>query len=635
MYRLKPVPFTLERCRSFAVLIFSGLIFLVGAALWMGRGVRAQSAPAAAQNAAAPFTVLHANANLVLVDVVAADHGKPVEGLKQNDFRILENGKEQAIFSFEEHGPAPEADAGTQPPSDLPAGMYTNLPAFPEQGAVNVLLVDALNTRMGDQLRVRQQMMGYLSQVKPGTTLAVFTLTSRLRMISGFTANVAYLAELMRSAKLNNQQSLLLGTGNTGSQLDQTNQADQVSTALQAGQPAGRPSIANVGSGGLTNGPMNAAAALQQFEADTVTGQTDVRVRETLDALNQLAEYLSGIPGRKNLIWLSGSFPLAIAPDSSLFSSFRAISNYRDDVQKTCDLLTQARVAVYPVGAQGLRGPEEFSAANTYVAPGQAQSTQWVKGKEEMDEEFGSMDEIADETGGQAFDETNQLADAVADAVENGSHYYTIGYVPAADLNGQFRKIQVRLEGHDVEGHDYKLAYRRGYYADGPETPARRAIGSYPPLVAASLHGAPAATQIVFKAGLLRGSDPLLKNVQLPQGPAGEMAGAMAKPVRYVVNLTLNPRSLNLEVTPDGRRSGKIELALVGYDADGNVSNYVDRPLTLGLQPAQFAQIESKGISLLLPIDLPAGDDSVRIAVEDLTASRAGSLEIPVTVAAP
>jgi VWFA-related protein len=628
---LKPVHFKLTR--SLGTLIFSGSIFLVFVATWMERGVWAQAVPAAVQNGAPPFTVLHANANLVLVDVVAADHGKPVEGLKQGDFHLLENGKEQAIFSFEEHGPALAPDAGAQPPNDLPAGMYTNLPAFPEQGAVNVLLVDALNTRMGDQLRVRQQMMEYLSQIKPGTTLAVFTLTSRLRMISGFTANVAYLAELMRSTKLNNQQSLLLGTGNTGAQLDQTNQADQVSTALQGGQTA-RPSIANVGSGGLTNGPINAAAALQQFEADTVTGQTDVRVRETLDALNQLAEYLSGIPGRKNLIWLSGSFPLAIAPDSSLFSSFRAISNYRDDVQKTCDLLTQARVAVYPVGAQGLRGPEEFSAANTYAAPGQAQSTQWVKGKGEMDEEFGSMDEIADETGGRAFDETNQLADAVADAVENGSHYYTIGYVPAADLNGQFRKIQVRLEGHDVEGHDYKLAYRRGYYADGPEAPAQHTIGNYPPLVAAALHGAPAATQIVFKAGLLLGSDPLLKNVQLPEGPAGEMAGAMAKPVRYVVNLTLNPRSLNLQVTPDGRRYGKIELALIGYDADGNVSNYVDRPLTLGLQPAQYARIESKGISLLLPIDLPAGDDSVRIAVEDLTASRAGSLEIPVTVTA-
>jgi hypothetical protein len=156
--------------------------------------VRAQAAAqGGTPSGAAPFTVLHANANLVLVDVVVDDRGKPVEGLKQGDFHILENGKEQAIFSFEEHGPALAAapDADAEPATDLPAGMYTNLPVFPEQGAVNVLLVDALNTRMGDQMRVRQQMFEYLSQIKPGTTLAVFTLTSRLRMISGFTSNVA------------------------------------------------------------------------------------------------------------------------------------------------------------------------------------------------------------------------------------------------------------------------------------------------------------------------------------------------------------------------------------------------------------------------------------------------------------
>jgi hypothetical protein len=223
----------------------------------------------------------------------------------------------------------------------------------------------------------------------------------------------------------------------------------------------------------------------------------------------------------------------------------------------------------------------------------------------------------------------NDLNAAVADSIENGSHYYTVGYVPAmAELNGKFRKIEVR-----VEGHDYKLAYRRGYYADPPDAPSAHGTGQLPPLVAAELHGAPAATQIVFKVGLLNGSDPLLKNVRLPEGPAGEMAPVMGKPVRYVVNLTLNPRSLNLDELPDGTRQAKIELALVGYDADGNRVNLVDHRLALGLQAAQYAEMEANGIPLLVPIDLPAGDDSVRIAVEDLMAGRTGSLEIPVTVA--
>lgn len=245
------------------------------------------------------------------------------------------------------------------------------------------------------------------------------------------------------------------------------------------------------------------------------------------------------------------------------------------------------------------------------------------------------MDEIAAETGGHAYTEMNDLEKAVADSIENGSHYYTIGYVPAAgELRGEFRKIQVRLEGHDAEGHDYKLEYRRGYYADPPDAASAHGAGQIPPLVTAELHGTPPATQIVFKAGLLNGSDPLLKSVRLPEGPAGAMAPVMAKPVRYVVNLTLNARSLNLDELPDGTRQAKIELALVGYDADGNRVNFVDHQVALGLQAAQYARIEANGIPLLVPIDLPVGDDSVRIAVEDLMAGRTGSLEIPVTVAA-
>ena len=619
----------MQPIRSVALMLAGGLIIFGCAPSCLETRAAAQGAKAGTANAAPPFTVLHANANLVLVDVVVDNHGKPVEGLPQSAFRIFEEGKEESIFSFEEHGTSeapPEASA--QPQRDLPPGTYTNLPAYPEQGAVDVLLLDALNTQVTDQMRVRKAMIEYMGKIKPGTTMAVFTLGLQLRMISGFTTNVAELALALTNPRANVLPPALMNepSGTTGTTAGSDAQTDQVVSGIEQAQP---PSIGNFGPGGAANGPMNAVQALEQFEADQVTAQTDMRVRMTLGALNQLAAYLSGIPGRKNLIWLSSSFPLTILPDSALYSGFRAVSDYRDEVKKTCDLLTQARVAVYPVGAQGLWTPGVYNAANGTAPKNQALGTALINESEQMNQEEGSMDEIAAETGGHAYTEMNDLGQAVADSIESGAHYYTLGYVPAAtELNGKFRKIEVR-----VEGRDYKLAYRRGYYADPPDAPSAHGTGQYPPLVAAALHGAPPATQIVFKAGLLMGSDPLLKSVRLPEGPAGAMASVMAKPVRYVVNLTLNPRSLNLDQLPDGTRQARIELALVGYDADGNCVNYVDRRVALTLQAAQYAQIEARGIPLLAPIDLPAGDDSVRIAVEDLTAARTGSLEIPVTVA--
>jgi VWFA-related protein len=434
-----------------AMVVAGGMMLAASAPVGMEMRAAAENAQAETANGAAPFTVLRANANLVLVDVVVDDHGKPVQGLPQGAFRILEDGKEQSIFSFEEHGTEAAApEAGAEPGSELPPGMYTNLPVYPEQGAVNVLLLDGLNTQVSDQMRVRREMIEVMGKIKPGTTMAVFTLTTRLRMVSGFTANVAELSMLLASPVANSQQTTLMNpqSATTNTTAGSNAQTDAVEAAEQQALPAQRPSVSNVL--GATNGPMSAVAALQQFEADAVTGQTDMRVRTTLDALKQLAAYLSGIPGRKNLIWLSGSFPLAILPDSTLFSEFRAINSYRDEVEKTCDLLTQARVAVYPVGAQGLAAPALYSAANNTAPKDGSFGRALMNEREQTYQGEGSMDEIAAQTGGHAYTEMNDLDEAVADSIENGSHYYTIGYVPpAAELNGEFRKIQVRVEGHD------------------------------------------------------------------------------------------------------------------------------------------------------------------------------------------
>jgi hypothetical protein len=87
----------------------------------------------------------------------------------------------------------------------------------------------------------------------------------------------------------------------------------------------------------------------------------------TLDALKQLSGYLGGIPGRKNLIWFSGSFPVNLDPGLTLNNEFSATRVYAEQVKETSDLLAASRVAAYPIDARGLfpssvfnvgRGPE-------------------------------------------------------------------------------------------------------------------------------------------------------------------------------------------------------------------------------------------------------------------------------------
>jgi hypothetical protein len=218
----------------------------------------------------------------------------------------------------------------------------------------------------------------------------------------------------------------------------------------------------------------------------------------------------------------------------------------------------------------------------------------------------------------------------VADVIENGSSYYTIGYVPERKkFDGQFHTFKV-----SVDQASYKLAYRRGYYADASDKPSPDASGQANPMTAAALHGAPPATQIIFTAQVLAATDPLLQGAKLPTGPAGERSATLKGPIeRYVANFTLSPSTLSLDIAPDGTRNGKIELALIAYDANGNRVNDADRQFQLAIKPEVFDRVAAKGIAVLVPIDLPAGQNSLRIAVRDLDAGRTGSLEVPVAVA--
>ena len=112
-----------------------------------------------------------------------------------------------------------------------------------------------------------------------------------------------------------------------------------------------------------------------------------------------------------------------------------------------------------------------------------------------------SMVQLAQDTGGQAFFNVNGLTEAVAQAMNDGSHYYTLTYTPTnKDLDGKFRRIQVKLPKGD-----YKLSYRRGYYAEDPK--ARAVAADQKPTVDPLLplvgFGMPDFSQILYKVRVL------------------------------------------------------------------------------------------------------------------------------------
>ena len=629
------------RLRHLGVMCSAGLVF--GCC-----GGWTQEAPAAGPIArpesqqALATPLFRTNANLVVVDVVVRQKGKAVEGLKESDFRVLEDGKEQKIAVFEEHK-STETVVAPRPQPDLPPNTYSNAPRYAITSAANVLLLDGLNTPYTDQVYVRRRMLDYLRNIPPGSRIAVFTLASRLRMIEGFTSDSSVIEKALKEGKSHAQTSAVM-------------------------DPVFDEALGGVGGLAAAGGASAAAVqAMHQFASDTQNFEVGLRLQMTMDAINQLARYLSTIPGRKNLIWFSGSFPLRFLQGGSS-PQMDPMADFSGQVKQMAELLALSRVAVYPVDARGLMGGPSQNASTATNNPNLLGSPQTTAGPfgnngqggtagnegmnsssmsqqitasataqtvpqqmqqadqravDEQDWDHINMEQIAAETGGRAYINRNALAQAVGEAIENGSTYYTVAYAPEnKDYNGALRQIRVQ-----VPGDRYDLAYRHAYYAVDPLKEEKQLHGRVSPLIAAMQHGSLPLSEVLFEAHVVPGTDPGLKNIALSSDPAGKMAAGLKQPVRYVTEFTIDPRTLTSSTMPDGRLHHEVELTQVAYDPEGVRVNYNDVGLAVNTVPAQGGvQVP---IKVHQEIDLPAGENYLRIGVHDLMSGRIGTLEIP------
>ena len=590
---------------------------------------------------------LRAGTKLVIVDVVVTDRSQhPVHNLKPGDFTLLENNIPQTFKNFEEHTSLAGAAAGTSATTPLPAtpaGVFTNYTAIPTNGPLNVLLLDRLNTPMQDQASVMQQIVEYLKQAKSGTRIAIFGLTTQLTMLQGFTDDPGLLKAVV-SNKANLKASPLLddptGSGNV---------PDKMSDVLKANSSVDAETVLN----------------MQQFEAQMTSDQLQNRAKFTLDAMNALARYLVGFPGRKNLLWFSGSFPVNILPNDDLSviasqdgtlqrsaspQSFSVVASSEVEFRETTNLLAQSQVAVYPIDARGLIDSPIFSPANSdgskYAsvrnqrAPGSLSKDLNASQQQNIDE-HSTMDEMARETGGRAFVNTNGLTDAIHTAIESGSNYYTIAYTPTDNkLNGDYRKIEVKLQQRALN-----LSYRRGYYADDPAAlpkphaaPLTANAGSAIPVTGpidinamriALMRGGPKVTQIILTVGVLPVGTALEDTIAPNNVASINLTGHYR---RYTIKISADPRGLSFTTAPDGTHQDGVQFITYVYDQDGAIVDAVAGAARAHIQGDISAAAAHGGISFHQEISVPAkGDYFLRIAVHDLQGDRVGAVEIPIS----
>lgn len=640
------------RFSVFPLVCSTGVLVTAG---WVAQAQKPSPEPPppmqAASQAAPPVPLFRTNANLVLVDVVVRNKQQAVAGLKKSDFHVSEDGREQKITVFEEHGAADSTNAAQLP--QLPPDVYTNYPQYHLTSAANVLLMDGLNTPLADQKFLRHDMLKYLSTVPSGTQVAVFTLGSRLSMITGFTTDPAEVAKALGPGRGQPQKSPVLDPD-----LD-----DAFNLHLNLAQALGLSDMA--------------VSQLRQFVSDNQNFEVALREQMTLDALDEIGRYLSTIPGRKNLIWFSASFPIRFLQGGTS-PNVEPMADFGGRVKKTAELLALSRVAVYPVDSRGLLN-EPSAETSTVAGIAQSMFTAPVNGSANglgsqasvsqtpspsgnqgmgsysMDQQgtfanasqggaagdlnqrnqtfqtdltwdHFNMDQIAKETGGIAYYNRNALGKVLNEAIANGSSYYTIGYSPENHMyNGALRQIAV-----DVEGQRYDLEYRHAYFADNPDEASKLTPGHKNALTDAMEHGTPPLSQVVFNVRVLPAGSSVQTTPTAASSQAGAMAAQLKNPRHYTIDYWIDPRELEHKALPDGGQETQVELTEVAYDEYGVRLNYVDQALSVSQTQQQAARSLQAGLPLHQQIDLPSGKVYLRVGVHDMASGRIGSLEIAV-----
>jgi VWFA-related protein len=610
-----------------------GWALIVSAFLFVSTPMFAQSAQSSALT-----PVFKTSTRAVIVDVVV-DNGKgePVQALRKEDFRIFEDGKPQNIDFFEEHQ-AKTLSGALQPLPKMPPNVYTNVPPAPEDDAVNVLLLDSLNTPPQMTSYARNQILNYLNHVKPGTRIAIFVLNKSLNIVQGFTSD----ATLLREAALQQTAPGISASMVTKSEVGDfqelmafmgSNAPSPGSTTTSAA-PTGGNGPSGAGWANPTS-PISALTAVQDAFANYQGFKEANRARMTLEAISDVARYLSGIPGRKNLIWFAGDFPIVILPKFDQRQDAANNGIALKEIRKAADLLTAARVAVYPVYANGIMSDDIVSSDNRSPASAAGVGNMsTVAGNAVFNDsanarasEIASMNQLASDTGGKALYNTNDLDTAIGHSIADGAHYYSIVYTPTnKKMDGKYRSIEIK-----VPEYKYKLAYRRGYNAD-EDAKAPRQVET-DPLRSLLRPGSPDATQLLFAVRAVPNSPQPASNAH----PAGKNTSVTGPTTRYSFDFMIRWTDVALASGPNGTHTGKVEIELLAFDRTGKAVNWNGGTQEMQLTPDLYAAIQRSGIPAHMEIDLPREPIYLEAGVHDLTTGKVGTLRIrldPAQVAA-
>jgi len=374
------------------------------------------------QDQNAPLTTFKTTTKLVVLDVFVRNKaGNAVENLKKEDFTLLENGKPQeiSVFEFQRISAEPAGGAvsavvdGTPPARANAINVDTAGKVKYRDKRLLVLFFDFSSMQPQEQIRAQQAALKFIGeQMTPADMVSIMTLGASVQVVQDFTNDRDRLTRIVRGFSVGRSSELAI-------------EAD---------------------TGDASSGEYNGAA----FSAD----ETEFNIFNTdrkLIGLETAVRMLAPLPEKKALIYFSSGIPKTGTENTS-------------QIESTVNAAVRANVSFYPVDARGLIALVPGGDASKAMSKGASMFTgaAITSQKTKLNNQQETLSTLAEDTGGKALLDSNDLSLGITQAQEDLGSYYILGYYDTNGVaDGKYRRIQVNL----AKSVQATAEYRPGYYA--------------------------------------------------------------------------------------------------------------------------------------------------------------------------
>lgn len=500
----------------------------------------------------------HSSARLVELSVVVMDRdGKPFTGLTAADFQVFDEGKPQTVklFSVEgSGGPPPAAPSPQRNPRE-----FSN--RLPDSGAVTIILFDQLNSGFATTANVRNHLVKFLEQIQPSDRIGLYTLGGggALRVLHDFTSDATALVRAISRLRGN------VSTALAGEEDAERLEAEMAEMAERFGDVTAR-------SGGGVLGESSGTAMMRHFQGS--------RAVATIDALESIGHHLSGVQNRKNLIWVSAGFPL------TAFDYRGRVKT--GEINRATRALNDANVALYTVDARGLMP------ALSGVPGNQTFTTlSMVAGNQDI------LRSVAEDTGGRAFFNTNDIHGAIRRAADDARVTYVLGFYPSNDVwDGRFHRIRVKVNRPGLD-----VRHRQGYFAAATQKQANAQRS-------AALQAAVTSPLDANAVGLTLRIDPV-----------------EGTPSDYRLTVRVAPSGIALEPAGEDSR-GALDVVVAQVRADGAEGRSLDHTVNIRASGERLQQFLRDGTIISHRVTLSPDAERLRIVVRDVRTGNLGAIGV-------